>query len=284
MLAYDIRGRGPGLVLLHGIGSTGTGTWGALADRLAADHTVVLPDLPGSGRSPLPGGPLETGALADQVLATARAAGLGDFVVGGASVGAAVAVAVAANGPDRVRGLFTLAGFARPRTALWLSLELWASVAARQDGSSGSFLTSLCFSEEHLASLTPEEEQRLAARPVASAPGTSQQIALALGLDVRRLLPAVAAPTLVVAAMGDRLVAPEHSVELAEGIPGARLAAVRGGHAATVEEPERIGDILTDFLREVHGRGAGTPEPPAFQRTSGTGRRFLPALPRPARP
>ena len=61
MLAYDIQGSGPGLVLLHGTSSTGAGSWGTLLDALAADHTVVLPDLPGSGKSPLPDGPLDDG-------------------------------------------------------------------------------------------------------------------------------------------------------------------------------------------------------------------------------
>ncbi|GGM23110.1 hypothetical protein GCM10010129_79310 [Streptomyces fumigatiscleroticus] len=56
MLAYDRRGRGPGLVLLPGLGSSATDTWGSLVDALAAEYTVVLPDLPGSGRTPLPGG------------------------------------------------------------------------------------------------------------------------------------------------------------------------------------------------------------------------------------
>ncbi|MFJ7497278.1 alpha/beta fold hydrolase [Streptomyces sp. NPDC097727] len=279
MLAYDIRGRGPGLVLLHGIGSTATGTWGTLVDSLAAEHTVVLPELPGSGRSPMPGGRLEVSAVADHVVATAHAAGLDDFVVAGASLGAAVAVKVAARRPDRVRGLFTLAGFARPRTTLWLQLEKWASLRARPDGELSAFLTSLSFSEDYLVTL-PQDARHLAARPVASAPGTSKQITLALGIDIRGDLPAITAPTLVVAAMGDRFVAPEHSVELAEGIPDARLAAVKAGHTAALEEPGRILEILTEFLREVHQ------DDPVGSRTvairpAGHESRFLPTITRP---
>ncbi|SEE58610.1 alpha/beta fold hydrolase [Streptomyces sp. TLI_105] len=54
MLAYDILGHGPGLVLLHGIGGTAAGTRSPLVDALSGDCTVFLPDLPGSGRGPLP--------------------------------------------------------------------------------------------------------------------------------------------------------------------------------------------------------------------------------------
>ncbi|MFJ5035590.1 alpha/beta fold hydrolase [Streptomyces sp. NPDC088560] len=280
MLAYDIRGSGPGLVLLHGIGSTATATWRTLVDSLAAEHTILLADLPGSGRSPLPDGRLEASTVADQVVATAQAAGLSDFVIAGPSLGAAVAVKVAARHPDRVLGLFILAGFARPRTRLWLGLETWAALHARHDDELGAFLTSASFSEEYLAARTPEAARHLTARLVADAPGTAQQIAFALGTDVRGDLPAVTAPTLVVATVGDRFVAPEHSVELAEGIPGARLAAVRGGHAATIEEPGPTLEILTGFLRDVHRHRPEGPRTAAVLPPAG----HVPGHPRVPRP
>ncbi|MFH8625909.1 alpha/beta fold hydrolase [Streptomyces vietnamensis] len=266
MLAYDIRGRGPGLVLLHGMGSTAAGTWGTLADALAAEHTVVLPDLPGSGRSPLPDNPVALNDVAGQVVA-ADAAGLDDFVIAGASLGAAVAIRIAALRPDRVRGLFTLSGFARPRTTLWLQLEKWSSSLVGRDAALDAFLTSLTFPG--------------AARREASAPGTAEQIALALGLDVRGDLPAITSPALVVAAMRDRLVDPEHSVELAEGIPDARLAAIGAGHTATVEEPDLIVELLTGFLRRI---GRHTPRTARAAPAPALKRRLLTAVPGPHRP
>ncbi|MFF4355078.1 alpha/beta fold hydrolase [Streptomyces sp. NPDC001530] len=282
MLAYDIQGSGPGLVLLPGIGGTAADIWEALLADLAAEHTVVLPDLPGSGRSPLPAGLLEASAVADQVVATAHRAGLNDFVIAGTSLGAAVAVKVAARHPDRVRGLFTLCGFARPRTTLWLGLEVWASLHVGDDDELGTFLTSLFFSEDYLDARTPEVARQLTARLVASAAGTAQQIAFALGIDVRGDLPAVTAPTLVVAAAGDRFVDPEHSVELANGIAGARLAAVKGGHAAACEEPGRTLEILTGFLRDVvHRAHPGVSPTDAVRWPAGPGPRRLPTVPAP---
>jgi pimeloyl-ACP methyl ester carboxylesterase len=50
-LAYDRRGAGPPLLLLHALG-TDRRMWGPVLDRLAAEHDVIALDLPGFGGSP----------------------------------------------------------------------------------------------------------------------------------------------------------------------------------------------------------------------------------------
>jgi pimeloyl-ACP methyl ester carboxylesterase len=50
-----VGGHGPAVTLLHGYGETGD-MWGALANDLAKDHTVVVPDLRGMGLSSHPAG------------------------------------------------------------------------------------------------------------------------------------------------------------------------------------------------------------------------------------
>lgn len=52
-IAYDLRGQGPGLLLLHGFPQT-RAMWGPIADALAARFTVVTPDLRGYGASGKP--------------------------------------------------------------------------------------------------------------------------------------------------------------------------------------------------------------------------------------
>lgn len=49
-LAHEVRGRGPRVVLVHGFAQNRR-CWGDLAERLAADHEVVLIDAPGHGDS-----------------------------------------------------------------------------------------------------------------------------------------------------------------------------------------------------------------------------------------
>jgi pimeloyl-ACP methyl ester carboxylesterase len=248
-LDYEILGAGPNLVLIHGTGSTGMDSWGTVVEALTAGHTVLLPNLPGSGGSPLPEGALNIDMIADQVVATAQKAGMESFAVAGASLGAAVAIKVAARHPNRVLALATVAGYAHLRPTLRLSLELCAAMQARGDADLGKLLVSLSFSERYLAAVPTEVvEQIITQFAGAPSPGAAAQIAFTLGIDVRDDLGTVRTPTLVLAPTEDRFVAPEHSAELAAGIRGAQLAEITGGHASIFEDPQQTQQALLNFL------------------------------------
>lgn len=64
-------GSGPGLLLAHGAGSSLAGTYGPVLEALAARHTVVGVDYPGSGDTPRSTTPLSVDDLADQLIAAA---------------------------------------------------------------------------------------------------------------------------------------------------------------------------------------------------------------------
>ena len=251
-LEYERRGQGNGLVLIHGTASTGLRNWGPVLDSLAATHTVVLPNLPGSGKSPLPLGPLQMDAIVDQVAATALEAGLDRFAVAGAALGAPIAIALAARHPERVSALVTVGGFAYPRRTFRMNLQVWAALQGRTDTLLGKFLTTLAFAEHYLATQPTDAVKRLIAQFGADySAGTAAQIAFTLGVDVRDMLDEVRAPTLVVSPASDRFVSPEHSVELSRGITAAELVHVMGGHAALLEGYGCIERVLLDFLATI---------------------------------
>jgi pimeloyl-ACP methyl ester carboxylesterase len=59
-------------------------------------------------------------------------------------------------------------------------------------------------------------------------------------------------PTLVVVGDQDAALAPEISRRLADAIAGARLEIIeRAGHLCTVERPERVSEVLAEFLGSV---------------------------------
>lgn len=248
-LTYQSDGSGPALLLIHGTGSTGPASWGPLLPALTTSHRVILPDLPGSGATPLPSGPLVPDEIVDQVLATADDAGVETFAVAGASLGSPLAIRLATRHPERVTKVISIVGYAAPRPVLRFNLELWADMFARHDPNLGKLIADLAFSDPGLAALGDEQIAQITAQLVASpAPGTAAQINLALTLDVRDDLEKVQAPTLVIAGADDRFVPPAHSRQLADGIARALYVEVPGGHAEILRDPSPTLDAVRDFL------------------------------------
>lgn len=106
-----IGGEGPPLLLLHGFPQTGV-AWHEVAPRLAAEYTVVVPDLRGYGEST---GPADPGAadythraMAADMVAVMEALGHGECRIAGHDRGARVGYRFALDFPERVRKLAVL--------------------------------------------------------------------------------------------------------------------------------------------------------------------------------
>lgn len=103
-------GSGPTVVGLHGVTASYANFVG-VADRLCARRPLLALDLRGRGDTDKPeSGPFGMAQHAHDVAAAMRGWGLQDAVVVGHSMGAFVAVALAAEHPDLVRGLVLVDG------------------------------------------------------------------------------------------------------------------------------------------------------------------------------
>jgi len=111
--AHFAFGRGPDVVLVHGLGSTAQ-HWLPVARLLARKYRVTLVDLPGHGLSPMPEPFSLERAVAglDQVLARSTR---GPVILVGHSLGGLVAAAEALEHPERVRGLVLVETALRPQ-------------------------------------------------------------------------------------------------------------------------------------------------------------------------
>lgn len=94
------------------------------AERLAASHRVLVPDLPGFGESEDPPEPLRVPGLAAALLAWLDAAGVARAHLIGNSLGAQVVVAAACAAPERVASLI-LVGPTVDRDARTRVRQLW---------------------------------------------------------------------------------------------------------------------------------------------------------------
>jgi pimeloyl-ACP methyl ester carboxylesterase len=95
-------------VAVHGITASGM-SWPAVARRLAADWTLVAPDLRGRGAAAELPGPYGLRRHAEDVCAVARKAG-SDVVLVGHSMGAFIALLAAAAEPDLFRRVVLVDG------------------------------------------------------------------------------------------------------------------------------------------------------------------------------
>lgn len=99
-----VGGSGPPLLLVHGLGGTAA-NWSALAPALAARHRVVVPDLPGHGRSEPLGRAATVDPFAEAVLEAAEAEGALPAPWVGHSLGGLVALRAAVLRPEAVTGI-----------------------------------------------------------------------------------------------------------------------------------------------------------------------------------
>lgn len=77
-----------------------------------------------------------------------------------------------------------------------------------------------------------------------------QQQAIISRPDARPFLPSVRAQTIVIVGDSDKITPPALNEEIAAGIAGARLEAVREcGHLSTLEQPDAVTKLLVGWLR-----------------------------------
>ncbi|MET8352354.1 MULTISPECIES: alpha/beta hydrolase [unclassified Micromonospora] len=110
-LNVAVGGSGPAIVLLHGFPQTHL-MWRHVAADLAADHTVICPDLRGYGDSDKPvdvdGSGYAKRTMAADIVALARALGHERFALAGHDRGALVAFRAGLDHPDAVSQLALL--------------------------------------------------------------------------------------------------------------------------------------------------------------------------------
>ena len=217
------------LILVHGAGGNLMHWPGEL--RRLPDHEVYALDLPGHGRSGGPGR-TEIGTYVEVVREFAAALKLPAFVLGGHSMGGAIALEFALRYSGRLAGLILVGTGARLRVAP----EILAGV---QDDIEGT--TALLAEWAHGEHVDPNLQRIYLRRLREVDPQVLAGDFLACdAFDRRADVAAITVPALILCGAADRMTPVKYSQFLAAEMPDARLIILPGaGHMAMLEPTSR---------------------------------------------
>lgn len=242
--AYIEQGSGDArLLFVHGWQADHT-VWNDVIAELGSGARSVTVDLRGSGASSGAGGPHNLERYAADLRELIEALGIGPVVVVGHSMGATVALRLAVDAPELVRGLILVApipaggaGFS-PKGADYLRATAGNPTAARK------WLSAMFAGEPDAAVL-----QRLCD----AAGKTPRDAALEsfeswVNADFAEATRAISAPAIVVAPERDN---PEtYQRKVAALLPNARFVELRDcGHYAMVERPGEVAALIGEMMR-----------------------------------
>ena len=255
-LAWERRGAGAPLLLIHGLGYARWG-WEPVLPGLAERFGVIAFDNRGIGGSDAPPGPYTVAQLASDAARVLDEAGVERAHVVGTSLGGMVAQELALSHAPRVDRLVlacTSPGGpkAHPMPDTTVSLMVEAATLPPEEALRR-------FVENALAPSTVAERPELVERILTHRLATRQppaawaaQAGAGATFDAYDRLPTLAAPTLVQHGTEDVVVDPRNSDLIAGLVPDARLELFPGtGHLYFWEQPDRFVASVTSFLGEA---------------------------------
>lgn len=241
-IACDEAGSGPALLVLHHeIGSPG---WMQFYDELSVVRRVLVPDLPGYGRSGRPDWARSPRDLAVLMHLFLDKTGIGDVDVVGLGFGGWIAAEMATMNQGRFRSLVLVNPYGlKPREGEILDQFLISHEDfVRRGFSDARNFESVFTAEPPLDTLEAwdihrEMTTRIAWKPYMYSPA------------LPALLPEVRVPTLVAAGVDDVIAPTECAREYASLLPKAELHMVAcAGHLADLEQPAELAASIVTFL------------------------------------
>ncbi|MBI5669639.1 MAG: alpha/beta hydrolase [Chloroflexi bacterium] len=233
----------PVTLFIHGAGGSHL-DWSAELRRLPEANAIV-PDLPGHGKSPGTGRQ-SISAYASDMIALLDALKIDRAFIAGHSMGGAIALMLALNYPDRVRGLILIgtgAKLAAHPILLNASADKEKAVEMILNGYWGT---------------SPEYDQlrRLSRKHLLEFDANVMQgdYIACNTFDVRDQLGRITQPALVIGATDDAMTPLKFSTYLHDNLPNAELVTVQGAnHMMALQQPQFVADAVRTWLLRQQG-------------------------------
>lgn len=243
------------LVMVHGF-AVNKDTWVRMAAHLPEDLYLIIPDLPGHGDS----GIADAGAYTVESQAATLAGlmdelGIGQADIAGNSMGGAISAYFASRYPDRVRtlALFDPAGSTRYPSELDRALAAGTNpLVVRERGDFDALMDFVMEQRPFMPwPVIPVMEERAIARQSVNDEIFEALLRSAEQLEMSAILPAIAAPTLIVWGQKDRVLAPENAEVFAQGIRNSTVTLLDNvGHVPMMEVPKQSAHVWQEFLQQ----------------------------------
>jgi 3-oxoadipate enol-lactonase len=240
-LAYERRGKGAPLVLLHGY-PLDHHLWDEVVSLLEDTFDVILPDLRGFGDSTTVDSPYSMDDYASDIAGLLDQLDIQKVAIVGHSMGGYVALAFARLYPERVRGLGlvssqVLADTPERKEGRYKSA---ADVSANGIGSVVETMTPKFTADERLQAYARASMER---QPAAAYIGALK--AMAERVDATPLLSSFHFPVVVLHGDADSLIPIDRAREVKAALPQAHLVEIRrAGHMPMMEAKEQTAEAL----------------------------------------
>lgn len=241
-------GNGPPLFLFHSLLSD-RASFDAIVPRLSQSFRVIVPELPGFGRSPPVGGGLA--AVADRMAEAVKDAAGGEAaIVLGNGYGGFVALQMAIRHPGIASRLILAdcgAAFSKE------GREAFRNMAAASKARGLAAITDVAMRRLFAPEFQAAHPELMADRREAFLRTDGEVFRAACGalaeLDLRPELGKVRMPVLVLVGEHDEATPPPMSIELAAGLPNAHLEIIPGcAHVPQLQSPEIFLEMIGDYL------------------------------------
>ena len=254
-LFYQDEGRGPPVMLIHGVGADGS-SWDEIAAALTGSFRILRLDLRGHGRSGHIQGDCSLDDFVRDVVDVLDACGVACPHVAGFSLGGMIAQALALQHPDRIDRLVLLSAVAgrteeeRARVRQRLEVLRTQGVAAISGASQDRW-----FTPEFVAAHPDVVAARMAQLQQNHAPSYAAAYTVFSLSDLGDKLHAIRHPTLVATGEHDQGSNTRMARHMHEHIAGSQLRILPGlRHSVLVEAPELITSLLREFLSAAWSR------------------------------
>jgi pimeloyl-ACP methyl ester carboxylesterase len=249
-ISYLRRGNGPPVVLVHGFPLDGT-VWQELLENLSPDFSVIVPDLPGFGKSPSQG-PFTMESMADVLQEFLKRIGVLPCVLAGLSMGGYIAQAFAVKYSSSLRGLMLVDTRCNADTDTGKKARNDMIELAKSKGSAA--VAEQMMPKMFAPGVSAELVTRLRAVMTACPAQTIQYASAAMRdrPDLSSDLAELSIPALIIVGEFDVLAPPSMAQEMHGILCGSTLTVIpNAGHMTPMERPADVAASMRKFLSSI---------------------------------